>query len=100
MSADRAAVLRTRISEALAPVELEITDESARHAGHAGAASGGGHYIVHIVSAAFEGKNLIQRHRLVYDAVGDMMQSEIHALSIQARTPEELQATNYQGNES
>ena len=100
MTADRAALLRTRLFEALAPAELEITDESARHAGHAGAASGGGHYIVHIVSAAFEGMNLIQRHRLVYDAVGDMMQSEIHALSIQARTPEELQATHQQGNES
>lgn len=100
MPADRLAILRTRLLEALAPVELEIIDESTRHAGHAGAAGGGGHYIVQIVSTAFEGRNLIQRHRLVYEAVGDMMQSEIHALSIQARTPGELQATHQQGNES
>jgi BolA protein len=89
MSDDRIATLRARLTEALSPVEIEIIDESARHAGHAGAASGGGHYILHIVSEAFADKNLIQRHRLVYDAVGDMMHSEIHALSIQARSPDE-----------
>lgn len=99
-SMDRTAILRHRLFEALAPVELEIVDETARHAGHAGAAGGAGHYIVHIVSSAFEGKNLIQRHRLVYEAVGEMMQSEIHALSIEARTPEELQVIKLKGNES
>ena len=82
-------MLRERLTRALQPVELDIIDESARHAGHAGAASGGGHFIVNIVSPAFENKTLIQRHRLVYDAVGDIMHSEIHALSIQARTPQE-----------
>lgn len=82
-------MLRERLTRALQPVELDIIDESARHAGHAGAASGGGHFIVNIVSPAFEDKTLIQRHRLVYDAVGDIMHSEIHALSIQARTPQE-----------
>jgi len=89
MSDDRLSTLRARLTAALNPTEIEIIDESARHAGHAGAASGGGHYILHIVSDAFAGKNLIQRHRLVYDAVGDMMHSEIHALSIQARSPDE-----------
>lgn len=89
MSDDRLATLRARLTAALEPTEIEIIDESARHAGHAGAASGGGHYILHIVSNAFTGKNPIQRHRLVYDAVGDMMHSEIHALSIQARSPDE-----------
>lgn len=89
MSDDRISTLRTRLTDALNPTEIEIIDESARHAGHAGAVSGGGHYILHIVSDAFAGKNLIQRHRLVYDAVGDMMHSEIHALSIQARSPDE-----------
>jgi BolA protein len=89
MTEDRITKLRTRLTEALNPVEIEIIDESARHAGHAGAASGGGHYILHIMSDAFAGKSLIQRHRLVYDAVGDMMHSEIHALSIQARSPDE-----------
>jgi len=89
MSADRVARLRTRLTEALQPVSLEIIDESARHAGHAGAASGGGHFIVNIVAAAFQGKTPIQRHRMVYDAVGEMMHTEIHALSIQAKTPQE-----------
>jgi len=89
MTNDRTAMLRERLTRALQPVELDIIDESAKHAGHAGAASGGGHFIVNIVSPAFEKKTLIQRHRLVYDAVGDIMHSEIHALSIQARTPQE-----------
>ena len=82
--------LKSRLQEALAPAQLEIVDETARHAGHAGAASGGGHYIVHIVAGAFEGKSPIQRHRLVFDAVGDMMHADIHALSIQAKAPGEL----------
>jgi BolA protein len=86
--------LRTRLTQNLHPVALEIIDESAKHAGHAGAASGGGHFIVQITSAAFRDKSLIQRHRLVYDAIGDMMQRDIHALGIEARTPEEIQPTN------
>lgn len=85
----RIAKLRERLQQGLQPTALEIVDESARHAGHAGAAGGGGHFIIHIVAAAFAGKNPLQRHRLVYEAVGDMMQHEIHALSIHARTPEE-----------
>ena len=89
MTTDRTAMIRARLTRELQPVALEIIDESARHAGHAGAASGGGHFIVSIVSPAFENKTLIQRHRLVYDAVGDIMHSEIHALSIQAKTPQE-----------
>jgi len=89
MSADRSAMIRTRLEAALDPEQLEIIDESAKHAGHAGAASGGGHFIVQIMSAAFEGKNLIQRHRLVYAAVDDIMHTEIHALSIQAKSPDE-----------
>ena len=89
MSEDRSAMIRTRLVEALQPQVLEIIDESAKHAGHAGAASGGGHFIVNIVSTAFAGKNPIQRHRLVYAAVDDMMHSHIHALSIQAKTPDE-----------
>ena len=82
--------LRSRLQEALAPEELEIIDETAKHAGHAGAASGGGHYLLHIVADAFEGKSPIQRHRLVFDAVGDMMHTDIHALSSQAKTPGDL----------
>ena len=82
-------MIHQRLTRALNPVKLEIVDESAKHAGHAGAASGGVHFIVTIVSTAFENKSLIQRHRLVYDAVDDIMHSEIHALSIQASTPDE-----------
>lgn len=89
MSQERMTKLRQRLEQALHPDSLEIIDESAKHAGHAGAASGGSHFIVDISSLAFQGKSLIQRHRLVYDAAGDMMQQEIHALSINARTPEE-----------
>ena len=76
--------------QALAPERLEIEDESARHAGHAGAQSGGGHYQLLIVSPAFADKTKVARHRLVYAALGDMMHKEIHALSIQALSPEEV----------
>jgi BolA protein len=89
MSLERTERLRERLQEQLQPSALEIIDESAKHAGHTGAASGGGHFIVNIVAEVFRGNNPLQRHRLVYAAVGDMMQQEIHALSINARTPEE-----------
>ncbi|HEB99168.1 MAG TPA: BolA family transcriptional regulator [Thiotrichales bacterium] len=89
MSEERVAAIRERLTAALQPELLEIQDDSAKHAGHAGARGGGGHFIVNITSAAFAGKTLIQRHRLVYDALGDMMQSEIHALSIDAKAPGE-----------
>ena len=89
MTAHRTEMIRERLARELAPASLEIIDESAKHAGHAGAASGGGHFIVHIVADSFRDKTLIQRHRLVYDAVGDIMHREIHALSIQAKTPDE-----------
>ena len=88
---DRAALIEQRLRAALAPERLEIVDDSAAHAGHAGAREGG-HFTVHIVSSAFVGKTLIQRHRLVNAAVADLMQQEIHALSIQARTPEAASA--------
>jgi len=94
MSDTRISELRTRLRQHLQPDALEIIDESAQHAGHAGAVAGGGHFVVHITSAAFRDKSLIQRHRLVYDAIGDMMHRDIHALSIDARTPEESQPTN------
>ena len=74
---------------ALAPVIIEIDDDSAKHAGHAGARSGGGHFRLTIVSSRFAGCRTIERHRLVYDALGPLMKREIHALSIIARTPDE-----------
>ncbi|MCB1890069.1 MAG: BolA family transcriptional regulator [Rhodocyclaceae bacterium] len=75
--------MRERLA-ALAPSRVEIGDDSALHAGHAGARDGGGHYRLTIVASAFAGKNTLQRHRIVYDALGDMMQKEIHALAIKA----------------
>ena len=83
-------LLRERLA-GLQPLRLELIDDSARHAGHAGARSGGGHYRLLIVSASFLGKSTVSRHRLVYDALGDLMRSKIHALSIQSLTPEEAQ---------
>ena len=88
---DRIAAIRLRIEQALHPVTLEIQDDSALHQGHVGAAGGGGHYSVRVVSALFTGLPLLARHRLVYAAVNDMMPSLIHALSIKALTPEEEQ---------
>ncbi|WP_426105924.1 BolA family protein [Massilia sp. TSP1-1-2] len=82
--------IRAQLSAALAPSQLELTDESALHAGHAGAASGGGHYRLRIVSERFEGLRLVMRHRLVYDSVHDMMHTEIHALAITALAPSEV----------
>ena len=81
--------IRAALQAALAPTLLELADDSHLHAGHAGAASGGGHYSVKIVSKRFEGLRLVMRHRLVYDAVAEMMRAEIHALAITALAPSE-----------
>jgi BolA protein len=89
-AATRPERIRALLEAALQPLAIELTDESALHAGHAGAASGGGHYRLRIVSARFEGLRLVMRHRLVYDSVHDMMHAEIHALAITAVAPSEL----------
>jgi BolA protein len=82
--------MRRRLEQALAPVRLELHDDSAQHAGHAGAAPGGNtHWRLAIVSGAFSGKSTVARHRLVYQALGDLMQNPIHALQISARAPGE-----------
>ena len=73
----------------LDPVTIEIHDDSAKHAGHAGARSGGGHFRLTIVSPRFAGCKTMERHRLVYDALGPLMKREIHALSISAKTSDE-----------
>jgi BolA family transcriptional regulator, general stress-responsive regulator len=83
------ALMQQRLS-GLQPESLDIVDDSAKHAGHAGAASGGGHYQLTIVSQLFAGKPQLARHRLIYQALGDMMQRQIHALSIVAYTPDQL----------
>lgn len=84
--------IRRRLG-ALAPVRMELVDESAKHVGHAGAAPGGNtHWNLTIVSAAFTGKPTVARHRMVYQALGELMQNPIHALTISARAPEESDA--------
>jgi len=86
---DRVAAIRERLGNALAPESLDITDESHLHVGHPGAAGGGGHFAVEIVSNEFAGRSLLERHRLVYAALDDLMPAEIHALSIRASAPGE-----------
>ncbi len=89
MNNDRVGRIEAKLRETLAPERLDIVDESSQHAGHAGARSGGGHFAVTIVSARFAGLNPIQRHRLVYEALGDLMKTDIHALRVRALTPGE-----------
>ncbi|KVZ04845.1 BolA family protein [Burkholderia stagnalis] len=93
----RIALIEARLTAALAPASLMVRDDSAQHAGHAGAAAGG-HFTVTIVSAAFAGKPRVARHRLVYDALADAMQRGIHALAIVAYTPEEFNASSIQSS--
>ena len=88
---ERTDMIREKLTAALSPAQLDIIDESHLHAGHPGARSGGGHFNVTIVSDAFEGVSPLARHRMVYDALGDAMKTEIHALSIKAHTPKEIQ---------
>jgi len=87
---DRTDMIREKLSSAFAPVQLDIIDESHLHAGHPGARGGGGHFNVTIVSTAFEGETLLARHRMIYDALGEAMKTDIHALSLRALTPDEL----------
>jgi len=74
--------IKERLNEALNPSLLELVDESHKHRGHAGAKSGGGHYLLTISSDKFEGKTLVEKHQMIYDALGELMGTEIHALSI------------------
>jgi BolA protein len=79
--------IRERLAK-LSPSRMELTDESGQHAGHAGARpSGGSHWQLTIESEAFRGKNTLARHRMVYEALGDLMERDIHALRIEARAP-------------
>lgn len=83
------ACMRAALEAGLQPVQLELEDQSHLHAGHAGARDGRGHFHVRVVSQAFAGKLPLARHRAVYGALGALMQTDIHALSIDALTPEE-----------
>jgi len=86
---DRQRAIEMRLSEAFAGATIRIKDQSHLHAGHAGARDGRGHFDVKIVSNLFSGANRIQRHQMVYDALGDLMTSDIHAVRIKAVTDEE-----------
>ncbi|GAB2501696.1 BolA family transcriptional regulator [Pseudoxanthomonas sangjuensis] len=88
-AAARVAAIRERLEAVFRPHALEIVDDSHRHAGHAGARDGRGHFDVHIVSAAFAGMAPLARHRAVYAALGELMTTDIHALRIEALTPAE-----------
>ncbi len=89
MSEQRVASIRQVLEEHFDPTELMIKDQSQLHAGHEGAKDGKGHFDVTIISAAFEGQNRIARHRMVYDALTDLLQTDIHALRIKSFTPSE-----------
>ena len=86
---ERVATLQAALA-ALHPSVLEVSDDSHKHVGHEGARDGRGHFSVLVVSEAFRGLSALARHRAVYAAVGDLMQSDIHALSVRAHTPEEF----------
>ncbi|MGZ4956416.1 BolA family protein [Methylobacter sp.] len=89
MTSTTSELIRQLLNDAFKPELLEIIDNSEAHAGHAGARSGGGHYHVSIIAEIFEGKSLVQRHQLIYKALGDMMKQQIHALGINALSPSE-----------
>ena len=89
MTEARVQAIEAALRDALQPVAMLVKDQSHLHAGHAGAQDGRGHFEVTIISDQFAGQSRIQRHRTIFDAVGDMMKTDIHALSINAFTPEE-----------
>ena len=86
--------IKLRLTEALRPEKIDIIDNSAAHAGHAGTRNGGGHFHVVIVSSQFEGQSQVKRHQLIYQALGDLMKQQIHALGIDASTPTETNKGN------
>lgn len=90
MNAERVERIRSLLEAAFEPESLEVEDDSARHAGHAGAKTGLGHFNVSIVSGQFNGMMMLARHRAVYAALGDMMKTDIHALAIEAIASDEL----------
>lgn len=89
MTQDRPLLIRKELEQQFNPTELMVKDQSQLHLGHAGAQDGKGHFDVTIVSSKFEGRSRIQRHRMVYDALSQLMQTEIHALRIKAFSPSE-----------
>src|SRR4051794_22081834 len=88
-AASRVERIRAVVQDSLHPVRLEIRDDSAAHAGHAGG-GGKGHFYVRIVSDVFSGKSLVERHRLVHDALAALLETDIHALALSTKAPEEV----------
>jgi BolA protein len=93
MTIERVALIRSRLEAAFQPEELEVVDDSRRHAGHAGARDGRGHFQVRILSHRFAGKRTVERHRMVYAALGSLMQTDIHALGLVAQSPDDTKNT-------
>lgn len=87
---NRIEMIREKLQTAFNPDQLEIIDESHLHAGHAGARDGKGHFNVIIISDQFSDNSMIKRHKRIYEVLADLMESDIHALSIKAKTPEEI----------
>lgn len=92
--------IRESLTRELSPTQLDVEDESHRHRGHEGAKDGRGHFRVQIVAAAFSGKPALARHRMVYAALGDMMTTDIHALAMDARAPEEAEENEHAGRKN
>jgi BolA family transcriptional regulator, general stress-responsive regulator len=92
MTAERVALIRRKLEAELEPEELEVVDDSRRHAGHAGARDGRGHFQVRILSRRFTGKRTVERHRMVYAALGALMQTDIHALGLVALSPDDSES--------
>ena len=88
----RIQLIKDRLNQAMSVKDISVIDESHKHAGHEGAKSGKGHFNLFIISDDFAGKSLLERHRMVYEALGDAMETEIHALSIKAKTIQEANA--------
>lgn len=93
MTVERVALIRARLEAALEPDELDVVDDSRRHAGHAGARDGRGHFQVRILSRRFAGKKTVERHRMVYAALGSLMQTDIHALGLVALSPDDTESS-------
>jgi len=92
LTIDREQQIRQRLDEAFQPTELLLKDQSQLHAGHEGAKDGKGHFDVTIVSNTFDGKSRLERHRMIYAALGTLLESDIHAVRIKAFTPSERQS--------
>ncbi|MCH7981409.1 MAG: BolA family transcriptional regulator [Proteobacteria bacterium] len=93
MTAERSRKIEELLSAAFTPTQILVKDQSHLHAGHAGAQDGKGHFAVDIVSTAFAGLSRLERHRRIFDALGEMMDTDIHALKIKATTPDESNAS-------